>query len=296
MYRLISLIILLNYSVLLISQELFSDPSFEEETSNSTWWSCKEHSTPDAQPGNWNIEISPFQGNQYVSIVTRGPSNFIPSFAHNTAESVIQVLQEPGLANETYVLTYHAAFSEDFLAALNFGSDTLRFDLPIKLEIWLGSNNDDCNFEYIGTSTLINHSEWKEYRFEFTSNKDFENILFQAKTTDDNWSYFGNALIDNSSLKKKECYLNIPNIFTPDGDGINDVFDVIPSECVTIKDYSFSIFNRWGQEVFQTNDITEGWDGLFKGDSAVSDVYVYVINFSENGIPSKIHGDITLIR
>jgi gliding motility-associated-like protein len=294
MYRLIYLIILFNYSTVLISQELFIDPSFEE---NSTWWSCKEYSTPDRQPGNWGVETSPSHGDQYVSLVTRGDGNLIPSYVSNTFESVIQVLEEKGLANEKYIVSFDASFSNDLRAILNSGDDILRFDKPIKLEIWLGMNNGDCNFqEYVAVTPVISHSDWKEYTFEFTSTIDFENILFQTKSSDDDKVHSGNVLIDNSSLRINPCDLAIPNAFTPDGDGINDVFKLLQSECSAIKEYSFSIFNRWGVKVYQTSDADEGWNGLFKGEPAPTDTYIYSINFSDYGIIRKFNGDVTLIR
>ncbi|MFY7651333.1 MAG: gliding motility-associated C-terminal domain-containing protein [Chitinophagaceae bacterium] len=70
----------------------------------------------------------------------------------------------------------------------------------------------------------------------------------------------------------------IPNVFTPDGDGVNDVLMVRGSGIKTVK--SFRIFNRWGQIVFERGNITPnvpsmGWDGKVKGVPAAPDVYVY---------------------
>jgi gliding motility-associated-like protein len=67
-----------------------------------------------------------------------------------------------------------------------------------------------------------------------------------------------------------EIYL--PNAFTPDGNGTNDVYKCIP---VGIKDFKFlKIFNRFGQQVFYTTDHLNGWDGTFKGKEQNSGVYV----------------------
>jgi gliding motility-associated-like protein len=54
----------------------------------------------------------------------------------------------------------------------------------------------------------------------------------------------------------------VPNSFTPNGDGTNDIFLPIITSGVDLKGYELSIFNRWGEEVFKTNDITQGWDGF----------------------------------
>ena len=56
----------------------------------------------------------------------------------------------------------------------------------------------------------------------------------------------------------------VPNAFTPNGDGINDVFRIYGTNVDYITKYNFQIFDRWGQMIFNTNDITQGWDGKMK--------------------------------
>ncbi len=94
-----------------------------------------------------------------------------------------------------------------------------------------------------------------------------------------------------------EDLVNVPNIFTPNGDGQNDVLRLHVSPSIKeIK--SFQIFNRWGGMVFSTNDINDFWDGRVKGQPLDSGVYVYLIE-----VPCEIKGnilmksgDITLLR
>ena len=67
----------------------------------------------------------------------------------------------------------------------------------------------------------------------------------------------------------------IPNCFTPNGDGLNDRFSVIDfGNCFV---YHLTIFDRWGEVVFQTNDLNESWDGMFKGTLVPEDVYAYLL-------------------
>jgi gliding motility-associated-like protein len=65
----------------------------------------------------------------------------------------------------------------------------------------------------------------------------------------------------------------IPNTFTPNGNGQNDVFKVYSN---IIKSMHLMIFNQWGEKVFETNDPTAGWDGTYKGKPQPVGVYVYV--------------------
>lgn len=72
-----------------------------------------------------------------------------------------------------------------------------------------------------------------------------------------------------------ECPMYMPNSFTPNGDGINDVFR--PSSCVP-KQYVMRIYNRWGEQLFETSDINTGWDGRFEGEAVPEGAYMYVIS------------------
>lgn len=88
--------------------------------------------------------------------------------------------------------------------------------------------------------------------------------------------------------------LYFPNTFTPNEDRINDIFT---PKGFGIKEYHLLIFNRWGQLVFETDLLNDGWDGTFKGLPAKSDIYVYKCNFSD--FRNKKHemiGHINLIR
>ena len=94
--------------------------------------------------------------------------------------------------------------------------------------------------------------------------------------------------------------LFIPNTFSPNGDGTNDIFYPRGRGVQQIK--AFKIFNRWGQliylkENFRANDQSAGWDGTKKQQFVLPDVYVYMVDLvCENGNIITIKGDVTLIR
>jgi gliding motility-associated-like protein len=68
----------------------------------------------------------------------------------------------------------------------------------------------------------------------------------------------------------------IPNVFTPDGDGLNDIFNV-KGIGISDKDFLLRIFNRWGHLIYETEDITKGWDGFFNGKICEDGQYIYYI-------------------
>lgn len=95
-----------------------------------------------------------------------------------------------------------------------------------------------------------------------------------------------------------DCYLDIPNVFTPNGDGLNDYF--FPRNYLSrgLTTFSMNIYNRWGQLIFQTTNLEgAGWDGRFNNVSQPEGVYVYVIDATfKDGQKEHHQGNVTLLR
>jgi gliding motility-associated-like protein len=86
----------------------------------------------------------------------------------------------------------------------------------------------------------------------------------------------------------------IPNAFSPDGDGYNDELLVNGNN---ITDMTLSIYNRWGERVFVTNNQNAGWDGRYKGAELPPDVYGYYLEcVCDDGSTLRTKGNITLLR
>lgn len=88
--------------------------------------------------------------------------------------------------------------------------------------------------------------------------------------------------------------LRIPNAFTPNDDGVNDVFRVVPYEGLE-QIGSLTIYDRWGEKVYE-NQGNVSWDGSIDGKPGPSDVYVYRIDILCDGEPKAVWGDVTLLR
>ena len=86
----------------------------------------------------------------------------------------------------------------------------------------------------------------------------------------------------------------LPNSFTPNDDGSNDIYRPVYYNQRTIK---ADIFNRWGELVFESQDLLKGWDGYYRGQLSQQDVYVYQcwIRFVDNHETERM-GDLTLFR
>ena len=138
------------------------------------------------------------------------------------------------------------------------------------------SNLSSLNF--IGQINLEYNEYYNKYRL----------VAFQ-NTNDQIYS------ISNAVSVEKPYVIYSPNAFSPDGDGINDFFNV---SVQGINDFQLEIFNRWGQMVFKSYSSDEQWDGTFKNKDLPSGTYIYKVKTTTYGENQKIikSGTISLIR
>ena len=107
---------------------------------------------------------------------------------------------------------------------------------------------------------------------------------------------FGCATIDSIKLKVvKGPEIYIPTAFSPNGDGLNDKFNIVPVGLSALHD--FRIYSRWGQVLFTSKNSKNGWDGTFKGVLQQQGTYVYMVSGTTiDGRPIKKQGTFVLIR
>jgi gliding motility-associated-like protein len=194
---------------------------------------------------------------------------------------------------------------------INDCSDTVRLPISIypKLQIDLGPDlilTTGTLLPLISTLTNGPVRSWS-----WTPDKDLScyNCSLPIATIKKNITYvvnaetqFGCKATDSISIKVfcQDAQVFIPNLFTPDGDGLNDILMVRASGIRIVK--SFRIFNRWGQVVFEKsnftpNDKNNGWNGMIGGKYANPDVYVYTCEvICENEVTYTYKGNITLAK
>ena len=119
-----------------------------------------------------------------------------------------------------------------------------------------------------------------------------ETTLFTVTNTTENNCNFSKEI---TITVKSESFTLIPSGFSPNNDGVNDVLNILPfnvSELIT-----FEIYDRWGKMIYQTNDMTAGWNGEIKNRAADMGVYVYFVSLiAKDGTPYTQKGNVTLIR
>jgi gliding motility-associated-like protein len=125
-----------------------------------------------------------------------------------------------------------------------------------------------------------------------------KNMTYRATVTNE----FGCVGIDSMNIKTfcEQTQVFIPNAFTPDGDGVNDVLLVRGKGISRVR--SFRVFSRWGELVFektnfQPNDPAFGWDGRIRGATGPSEVYVFIADvICENDLINTYKGNVTLLK
>ncbi|TAE47633.1 MAG: PKD domain-containing protein, partial [Bacteroidetes bacterium] len=100
--------------------------------------------------------------------------------------------------------------------------------------------------------------------------------------------------LSNEVCLEVETSIHAPTAFTPNQDGVNEVFLLSGFH---VQNYNLKIYSRWGMLLFETNDINQGWDGTFRGGQVNEGVYVYIAKgIGYNGQPFLKKGSVSLLR
>lgn len=147
----------------------------------------------------------------------------------------------------------------------------------------------NCSYSWIPASSVSNPS------IQNPTATPSQSTVYYVTITDAN----GCTNLDSVSVEVKivscdEPVIFIPNAFTPNEDQNNDILFVRGNN---IRELTFRVYDRWGEKVFESNDVKNGWDGTFRGKKATPAVYVYYVEaicFDNQRFFKK--GNVTLIR
>jgi gliding motility-associated-like protein len=167
------------------------------------------------------------------------------------------------------------AVSYTYLKPLNF-SDTVICE---GTNLLLNSNNDNAQYLWQDNSTASSLEVNQEG-------------VYWVKVTENNCS-----ISDTVTIETKTCetFIAYPNVFTPNTDGLNEHF--VPIKIKGIKDANLVIFSRWGQKVFETTNLLEGWNGKINNSLANTGVYYWILNYKDiNQTELYLKGFVTLLN
>jgi gliding motility-associated-like protein len=188
--------------------------------------------------------------------------------------------------------TSAGTYTDTFIATN--GSDsvrTLQLIVQTNPVPYLGADKNICE----GSSVVLNPGKFSNYLWQDGSTQN----TFLAKQPGEYSVRVTNtcgAALDKVLVKELVCDHFFPSSFTPNNDGKNDLFNFLGAH--NISEYHLSIYNRWGETLFETNDFTKGWTGQYKGKFQEPGVYVWVCNFkkSNNSLQQIRKGTVVLIR
>jgi len=162
-------------------------------------------------------------------------------------------------------------------------------------EPWLGNDTVICPHDYIFISPGNNFN-----RYEWSDGSTAEKLMipkpgtYSVKVFEGSCSGSDSIFIDGCGSE-----LWFPNVFTPNKDGFNDLFRPL-SQAIIIS-YKITIFNRWGQQLYESADPDTGWDGIANGTDCPEGVYYFIASYTlgsseENGKQHEKRGAVTLLR
>ncbi len=173
---------------LLAGAQQVSNPSFEGETGVAItpkgWSAYGIGSSPDTQPGAWNVNTPSSDGNTYISLVCRGITGINNNLWELCSTSLISPLKEG--------VSYH--YSIDLAYSQSFYSGGISFNKPVNLRIW-GLNRAAAEEELLWQSGPVTGTRWRKYNMILTPKKQVDDLVLEA------WyvslpKYNGNILID----------------------------------------------------------------------------------------------------
>lgn len=160
---------------------------------------------------------------------------------------------------------------------------------PITLTANVTGNNNNISYSWMPAS-VVNCNTCQTVVFSLT---DSSSLLLVLKA-DDN---AGCVIVDSLWYTQEDCSeLFIPNAFTPNDDGNNDIFRVLGMNIDKIQEFSLSVYNRFGERVFCTGDSRKGWNGKYNNIDQEVGTYFYMLKYKIGGKQELLSGDVTLVR
>lgn len=189
----------------------------------------------------------------------------------------------------------------------NLLTDTIRVNVTSPLSINAGKDTSVAANQPVQLNAILSDERIASYHWSPSDGLDKTNIANPIATIGsnrDNIRYTVTAIdsmgcraVDNMliTIFKNGADIFVPTGFTPNADGKND--QLRPLVVGITKNYYFSVYNRWGQQVFLTTEIGKGWDGIFQGKAQASGAYVFLAEGTDF-LGQKIirKGTVVLIR
>jgi len=256
--------------------------------------------------------VSPYEGNAIMGFVASGVKGT------NYREYLVNELEAPLEAGKKYRLSFYITNGERTAASsAGLACSDLGVCFSTEEPIQIGTAPINAVPDFVKQNVIYDRN-WTSISFAFIATENFTHFTLGLFGDDSDKTianmegsnavlayYFvdqfeiqelDEGFVSDSDPKSEEKspetpdfvdpdHFFIPNAFTPNGDGDNDVFLPISSE---IDQFTLRVFNKWGQLVFETDDVDRGWNGECKeGNEASIDMYVWEISYINNDLQDQ---------
>jgi gliding motility-associated-like protein len=285
-----------------------------------------------------NPEIFNLSGKGYQQIVWQDGKQDSVYTATGSGMYYVQVSNGQCKAHDTVLLTFHSPVPHGFTSPYNLcAGDTLTLDLSTKALTALWNNNVNaltyqittsgtCQFMYTDSfctttdSVRVNFTQLPvallpadtelcegrqillspatgNYTFAWnTGSTDSALLVSTAGTYFVSVTNSCGTAVDSIEITACPCRFQIPNVFTPDNNLQNDLFTP-EADCVPYN-YHLTIFNRWGEVMFESTSINKSWDGTTHNKKASEGIYFWILEYKSgiNAATQSHKGTLTLLR
>ena len=218
----------------------------------------------------------------------------IATYSRYMRSSLLDVMNSDGCANDTTYFNYIDVY--DYPVAGFTSRPNPASILNPSVQFVDTSSADVVYFDwtfYDSTNTMIGSDYVQNpiYNFSGLIEQQYYIQLYVENQNGCSDTVYGTQIVEG------EYAFFLPNSFTPNGDGLNDSFFPVGDK-ISVENYSFKIFNRWGEMIFSTNDFNEKWDGTYQNNALSSDAYIWKIDLvdSQSGEEKSLKGYVLLSR
>jgi gliding motility-associated-like protein len=257
---------------------------FDIIAANSSFsWPEPNHTMCDGEVYTFNFPAG--------TVVTAVPST---GFAYDINTGLLSLSPSQ---NQTYTLTAQSPVGTP--CPINETNDvSIQINYPPIADFELSpteATKRNATFEGTNTSIGADNYLWSNNGSDFSTDLNFRETVSEVGLYCFELKAFNQCGSDDiTKCARVIPDVVVPNAFTPNGDNKNDGFRIANWQDVEIN--YLSVFNRWGQKVFHTTEVSDAWNGTFKGVECEIGTYFYIIDINVGSGTDLMRGDVTLIR
>lgn len=180
----------------------------------------------------------------------------------------------PALNGRDIEVTEAGNYVVDVTHVCGTDSDTIRIEFIPLPEVDLGN---DTLIRYDSYIVLDAGPGMYAYKWQDGSGNSMYQVDYPGTYTIEIMDEYGCKGSDTINIEPVPFTLNLPDAFTPNGDGANDVFRAIPSYDISLE-FHMMIFNRYGEMVFESDNIIDTWDGNYNGYPCPVEAYIWILD------------------